>query len=188
MELLTTLPKLNKILEIAEGYYGINESSPAFFHLIDFYNTITPLPRGYRMNYSDSWCAAYVSVVMRRAGIENFPYECGCSEMFNKLRDRGCHILGRPPMPGEIVFFKSSHVGIVNGWGDENWNVPTIEGNSGDMCAHRNHNMFDKNILGWCSPYRYSSEEIKKQIEGNIWGEGINRDFLLKVNNYKLVN
>lgn len=140
------------------------------------------------MNYSDSWCAAYVSVVMRRAGIENFPYECGCIEMFNKLRDRGCHILGRPPMPGEIVFFKSSHVGIVNDWGDENWNVPTIEGNSGDMCAHRNHNMFDKNILGWCSPYRYSFEEIKKQIEGNIWGEGINRDFLLKVNNYKLVN
>lgn len=182
--MLTTLPRLNKILAIAESYNGMRENSDEHHYLVDFYNTISPLPRGYHLKYSDSWCAAYVSVVMRRSGILEFPYECGVFEMFNRLKERGCIIYGRPPMPGEILFFKSSHVGIVNGWMTQVWECPTIEGNSADMCTHRTHFLKDENILGWTSPYRYTTEEIKLQIEGGVWGSGDARDYMLLINNY----
>lgn len=182
--MLTTLPRLNKILEIAETYNGVKELSEAHLHLVDFYNTINPLPRGYKLKYADSWCAAYVSVVMRRAGILEFPFECGVFEMFNKLKERNCVIYGRPPMPGELIFFKSSHVGIVNGWLGEDWKAPTIEGNTANMCAHRKHYLLDESILGWASPYRYNREEIGLQIEGGVWGSGVARDYMLQVNNY----
>lgn len=182
--MLTTLPKLNKILEIAESYNGIYEGSEAHHHLVDFYNTLSPLPRGYHLKYSDSWCAAYVSVVMRRSGILEFPYECGVFELYKKLIKKGCVVQGRFPMPGEILFFKSSHVGIVNGWIQNNFTVSTIEGNTSDMCAHRRHNLLHKNILGWASPYRYNVNEIQKQLDGNVWGDSETASKLLYINGY----
>lgn len=182
--MLTTLPKLNKILEIAESYNGVKEGSRAHLHLVDFYNTLSPLPRGYSLLYTDSWCAAYVSVVMQRAGIKDFPFECGVFEMYKKLMEKRCVIQGRFPMPGEILFFKSSHVGIVNGWVQNDFTVSTIEGNTADMCAHRRHNLLDKNILGWTSPYRYSADEIQKQLAGNVWGDNDTASKLLYINGY----
>lgn len=184
--MLTTLPKINKILEISEGYEGVKELSDVHLHMVDFYNTFKPLPRGYRVKYSDSWCAVYVSVVMRRAGILDFPVECGVFEMLKLLQAKGCYIIGRFPMPGEIVFFRSSHVGIVNGWIGEDFMCPTIEGNTGNACLHRKHDIRSKDILGWCSPYRYSREEISLQINGNVWGipNSATCMDLLKINDY----
>lgn len=182
--MLTTLPKLNKILEIAETYNGIYEGGEVHRHLVDFYNTTTPLPRGYHLKYTDSWCAAYVSVVMQCAEIKEFPFECGVFEMYKKLMEKGCIIQGRFPIPGEILFFKSSHVGIVNGWVQNDFTVSTIEGNTADMCAHRRHNLLHKNILGWASPYRYSVYEILQQVDGKVWGDSETASKLLYINGY----
>lgn len=165
------LQRLEKIIKTAESWYGISEGTREHANLVGIYNRISPLPRGYQLKLTDAWCAAYVSVVMLQCGFD-FPFECGVFDMWKKLLDRGCRIIGRVPIPGELIFFRSSHVGFVRDWTTANYKVPTIEGNSGDMVAHRMHNVYSPNILGFMSPFRYTDTELKEQINAGIWGSG----------------
>lgn len=165
------LQRLEKIVKTAESWYGISEGTREHANLVGMYNLINPLPRGYKLKVTDSWCAAYVSVVMAQCGYK-FPFECGVFEMWKKLHAQGCQIIGRVPIPGELVFFKSSHVGIVRDWVSLNYLMPTIEGNSSDMVAHRQHYVYHDSILGFMSPFRYTNGELKEQINAGIWGDG----------------
>lgn len=165
------LQRLEKIVQTAENWYGISEGTREHSNLVGMYNRISPLPRGYKLKLTDSWCAAYVSVVMLQCGYD-FPFECGVFEMWKKLREQGCQVIGRVPIPGELIFFTSSHVGIVRDWVPLDYMVPTIEGNSGDMVAHRKHQLYHQSILGYMSPFRYTNTEIKEQLNAGIWGGG----------------
>jgi hypothetical protein len=50
-----------KLVEQAKAWLGKKESDGSFREIIDLYNSHTPLARGYKVKYTDSWCAAFVS-------------------------------------------------------------------------------------------------------------------------------
>ena len=50
-----------QILSQARSWLGAKEGSSTHHHIIDVYNAHTPLPRGYKVTYSDAWCATFTS-------------------------------------------------------------------------------------------------------------------------------
>ena len=49
------------VVEQAKKWVGKNEADGSFKEIIDIYNSDTPLARGYKVKYTDEWCAAFVS-------------------------------------------------------------------------------------------------------------------------------
>ena len=56
-----------QICHLAESMSGRSEADGTYGPIIETYNSIRPLPRGYRMKPGDPWCAAYVSAVAQDA-------------------------------------------------------------------------------------------------------------------------
>lgn len=189
------IDRLRLIKSIAESYEGIKEGSKEHHQLIDDYNSILPHPRGYKMSYNDSWCAAYVSVVMLCSGISTFPYECGVMEMRDALWKQNCLIKGRLPHFGELIIYKYSHVGIILGSNDNTGYLLSMEGNASNKVkmVESNH-LYDKNIQCYASPWKYSLNEIAWQVRNGWYGNGAERSIRLEQGGYnpeqvqKLVN
>ncbi len=81
-----------------QGMAGFNESNGRFKEIIDMYNNVKPLPRGYAVKYSDEWCDTCVSAAAVKAGCEELIGRvCGVEkhiEIFKHQRqscDRGLH-------------------------------------------------------------------------------------------------
>lgn len=83
------------------------------------YNKIRPLPEGYTLKVSDDWCAAYVSVIMYRAGFKRIS-ECSVPRMLLLAKSSGTwRDKSYKPVPGDIVIYDwdeikdGDHVGII---------------------------------------------------------------------------
>ena len=79
-----------QVVDKAVSYVGLKESDGSHKKIIDLYNSIKPLPVGYKMDYTDAWCAAYVSAVAQACGLTGiiFP-ECGCDRMIALYKKAG---------------------------------------------------------------------------------------------------
>lgn len=63
----------------AISYLGVVEGSEKHKYIIDTYNKISPLPQGYKVKYTDSWCATFVNAIAKFCGLLNIiPAECSC--------------------------------------------------------------------------------------------------------------
>jgi hypothetical protein len=79
---MTELQVRQKFVKTAESYLGCKESDGSHKKIIDLYNTISPLPRGYKVKYTDAWCATYVSAMGVAAGLQDIILsECSCEKM-----------------------------------------------------------------------------------------------------------
>ena len=68
-----------KFVDNAVAFLGTNERDGSHRQIIDIYNSISPLPRNYKMTYTDPWCAAFVSVVAKLSKMLSIiPAECSC--------------------------------------------------------------------------------------------------------------
>ena len=56
-----------KFVNEAIKYVGVKEGSAKHKYIIDTYNKIVPLPSGYKVKYTDAWCATFVSGSSPRA-------------------------------------------------------------------------------------------------------------------------
>ena len=66
------------LVAAAESRLGCNEADGSHKPIIDRYNAQEPLPMGYTMQYTDSWCAAFVSTAAMDASLTSIiPTECG---------------------------------------------------------------------------------------------------------------
>lgn len=124
------------ILEYAVGAIGIKEGTPQHHALVDMYNTVRPYPRGYKLEYNDKWCAAFITVCADRAGLKHFPRECGADEMRKKFNNTEYYHTTTPSI-GDIIWYTYSHVGII-------YNIlpthyVTIEGNANDQVLVQHH-------------------------------------------------
>ena len=56
------------VVNQAKAWLGYNEADGSHRAIIDLYNTQNPRPRGYKVTYTDAWCATFVSAVAVKLG------------------------------------------------------------------------------------------------------------------------
>lgn len=149
---------LDTMVNTAASLLGTAEGSESHRAIIDTYNHIDPLPRGFRMTMTAPWCAAFVTAVSRISGnADAIPAECGCPEMIRLFLKRGIAVGRRYPKRGDIIFYDwngdkvADHVGIVQYVSDKG-KVTTIEGNYSDSVKSRVIDFNDYSIYGYASP------------------------------------
>ena len=161
--------KLNDVISVIQSFHGCNEADGSHKKIIDIYNGHKPLPRGYKVKYTDAWCATYVSAVFIMCGDDSF-MECGCPEMIEKLKSLG-YWKGRnyTPKTGTIVFYDwngdriADHVGIVRTRNNDNTLI-VDEGNIQDSAKQRVISGDSSAIFGYAQPI-YDEGKTEKVIE-----------------------
>ena len=118
----------NDIVSQARAWLGKREGNNTHREIIDVYNAHRPLARGYKVKYTDAWCATFVSAVAIKCGATHIiPTECSCSKMITLFKQLGSwwERDDYKPSAGDIVFYdwgdsgngdnkgSADHVGIV---------------------------------------------------------------------------
>ena len=154
-----------EIVNQAKSWVGRKESDGTHRVIIDVYNSIYPLPRGYRMTYTDPWCATFVSACAQVWGLTGIIYpECGCIPMINLYKQHGRWMEDDAyvPQPGDVIFYDwqdsgvgdnvgaSDHVGLVASVDGDVINI--IEGNCGNMVQYTARKINSRYIRGYGLP------------------------------------
>lgn len=154
-----------KVVTAAVAWLGCKEADGSHKKIIDTYNAHAPLARGYRVKYTDAWCATYVSAVAIVAGVTDIlPTECGCGKMIELFRKLGTweENDAHTPEPGDVIFYDwdddgkgdctgaPEHVGLVVSVSGGTMKI--IEGNKGNAVAYRTMQVNGKYIRGYGCP------------------------------------
>lgn len=156
----------NRVVTVAQSWLGVKEGTTQHQLIIDTYNSYLPLPRGYKVTYTDSWCAAFVSAVGIKTGMTRImPVECSCAELLKLYQARGRWVEddGYIPSPGDLILYDwqdtgvgdnrgaPDHVGIVEKVTNGK-TISVIEGNYSDMVKRRMLAVDSRSIRGYCCP------------------------------------
>lgn len=166
-----------RVVDIAVSWYGRKETDGSHRVIIDTYNGHAPLARGYKVKYTDSWCATFGSAVAIAAGYTDIiPTECGCGQMIalfqalNRWVENDAYV----PDPGDYIFYDwddtgagdctgwPEHVGIVISVFDNV--IKVIEGNKDDAVGYRDLMVNGRYIRGYGVP-EYSAKAVIKTPE-----------------------
>lgn len=162
----------NEIVKQAQAWIGLKESDGSHNKIIDIYNTISPLPRGYKLRYTDAWCAGTISalaVVCKATDI--IPLECSCLRMIDKAKSMGIWAENDAyvPLPGDIMMYdwddagsgdntnNPDHVGIVEKVSGNT--ITVIEGNFDNAVKRRSVLVNGKYIRGYIVPKYATGDE-----------------------------
>ena len=161
---------------VNEAYYWKPAPQGGTRHqeLVECYNKIRPLPRGYTMKLSDAWCAAFVSVVMHKCGMADIAvFDPGCYNMMKGYISHGrsswVNGAGYRPKAGDIIMFNwaknpsgvPDHVGFVAKV--EGNTLTCIEGNISKNVGERTLQIGDARIRGYCLP-NYASMAVADSL------------------------
>lgn len=150
----------NELLDLARAWIGKKESNGSHKEIIDIYNSHKPLARGYKVKYTDSWCAVFISALAIKCnGTDIIPTECGCGQMISLFKNIGSWQENQNVTPnlGNIIFYDwnktdgwPEHVGIVESvTGNQ---ITVIEGNKNDAVARRTIQVGNAAIRGYGIP------------------------------------
>lgn len=155
----------SKYVKVAQNWIGKKEADGSHREIVDLYNKTTPLPVGYKVTYTDAWCATFVSACGIKAGITDIVLrECSCPRMIElyKKAGRWKEADNYKPEAGDIVMYdwqdsgvgdntgNPDHVGIVE---KVSGNAMTIiEGNINNAVGRRNLTVNGRYIRGYCLP------------------------------------
>lgn len=154
-----------QLIQTAEKWLGCKEEDNSHTAIIDLYNTQEVLPMSYEVQYTDSWCATFVTAAAMEAGLTDIiPPECGCQrqiELFRQLdgwQEKDTYV----PLPGDIIYYawEDNPVGDCTGWADHVgivvgtcWPyIKVIEGNKDDRVDYRVTTIWDPTIRGYGLP------------------------------------
>lgn len=141
--------------------------------VIEVYNSQKPLPRGYKLQAKDPWCASTVSAVFILNGCPDFA-ECSCPVMVKKAKDLGIWVENDAYIPkiGDVVQYdwqdngkgdnvgEPDHVGIVI---KVDGNKITLrEGNKNGTIGNRTIDVNGKFIRGFITPHFEDDLEEKE--------------------------
>lgn len=171
----------------AKSYLNFSEASGKHRQIIDLYNSMSPLPRGYKVIYTDAWCATFVSAMAIKCKMTDIiPRECGCYyqiEAFKKI-NRWMENDAYRPQAGDIIYYDwqdngigdntgvPDHVGIVCSVSEDN-TIAIIEGNYSDTVKYRYIKVNARNIRGYGLPdyakwaKQHSQKEEDKVVRYN---------------------
>lgn len=174
---ITEAEARQRVISIAVSWYGKKEADGSHRSVIDLYNSHKPLARGYKVRYTDAWCATYGSAVAIAAGYADIiPTECGCGQMIAAFRamNRWVENDAYIPSPGDYIFYDwddtgagdctgwPEHVGIVvSVSGDV---IKVIEGNKDDAVGYREIKVNGRYIRGYGVP-DYGAKVVSKTPE-----------------------
>lgn len=139
--------------------------------VVEIYNSQSKLPRGYKIKYSDAWCAATVSAVFLMNGCNTFS-ECSCAEMIKKAQAAGIWIEddNYRPSIGDVMLYDwqdsgsgnnkgvPDHVGVVVEVTGETLYVR--EGNKSGSIGNRVMRVNGRYIRGYIVPTYEGSDQI----------------------------
>ncbi len=181
-----------EIVKQMQSWVGLKESDGSHKRIIDIYNSIKPLPVGYKLEYTDAWCAGTVSAAAKACNaLDIIPAECSCPRMIELLKKKGIweesddHV----PQPGDLIFYdfqddgkgdntgNPDHVGIVEKV--VGWNITIIEGNLRNAVARRVLQVNDQFIRGYGVP-KYGSNTAESVLEKKEEGFTMEMRYLSK--------
>lgn len=118
--------------DYASLFIGVKQGSTKHKLIVNRYNDIKPLPRGYKVKYSDAWCATFTSFILVSCGCKRKVYECSVERMRKKCNRYliSDNIKGKT---NDLIFYDwnndtwCDHVGIIYKVDSKNYYV--IEGN-----------------------------------------------------------
>lgn len=157
------------------SFLHVQEGSQEHKGLIDLYNSYKPLPRGYKMSYTDSWCASFMSDGIYMMDLNyTVPMECSCYFMMENAkaignwRYRDGIDLSRV-QEGDFILYNwnnvadPDHIGcIVKKTGSM---LQVIEGNHNDSVGYRYIDFYDKSVMGFILPDYESHPEVDHNEE-----------------------
>lgn len=180
-----------KILEIARSKLGYGEANGKHKLIVDAYNRHTPLARGYKVRYTDAWCATFISAVAIEAGYTAIiPTECGCDAMIKLFQKMGCWVENDAytPKPADVIFYdwqdsgagdckgSADHVGYVESV--SNGVITVLEGNISDKVGRRTIKVNGRYIRGYGVPHydatttKKTVAEVAQEVIAGKWGNG----------------
>lgn len=176
----------NQIVKQAQMWVGCKESNGTHKHIIDIYNNDKPLPRGYKVKYTDEWCATFVSAVGIKCDAKDIILkECSCSKMIELHKANGTWVENDAyvPAPGDLILYdwedkkpkeentnRPNHIGIVEKVVGNT--ITVIEGNYRASVKRRTLKVNGKYIRGYVVP-KYEVEKVETvNIEMNVLREG----------------
>lgn len=179
------------LVDCATQWLGYNEADGSHKAIIDIYNNHTPLARGYKLKYTDSWCAATVSAAAITAGYTDIiPTECSCGQMIALFSKAGRWVEDDAYIPlfGDYIFYDWDDTGSGDntGWPDhvgivasvQDGVIRAIEGNKDNKVDYRTLAVNSKGIRGYGVP-EYASKATAKEPEyylQDVWhGKSIAR-------------
>lgn len=175
----------SEMIKLAQSWIGKKESDGSHKSIIDIYNSHKPLARSYKVKYTDSWCATFVSAVAIELGYTDIiPTECSCQKMIELFKEKGIWVENenRTPKAGDIIFYdwQDNGKGDNKGWSDHvgivekvaNGKITVIEGNYGNAVKRRTLSVNGKYIRGYGVP-KYDIERVKTvNIELDVLKKG----------------
>lgn len=163
----------SNVVSIMKGWLGWSEANGKHKKIVDIYNNHKPLARGYKVQYTDEWCATAVSAAFIKAGLTDIGFtECSCNRMIDlyKAKGRWEESDSYDPKIGDIVMYDwqdngigdnvgfADHVGLVAAINGTRLTI--IEGNKNESVSYRSINTNGKYIRGYCLP-DYASKASK---------------------------
>ena len=149
---------LNKVLDIARSYLGVETDSATHKKIVDAYNSVDPKPVGYTATYDDDWCDIFVTTVFQQAGLSDLiGRECGVQRHIGIMEKKGIWKGKSQPKVGDIVTFDwdgggfADHIGIVESV--NNGVITTIEGNSALYAGSTAKTKVNRKTYNWNSNY-----------------------------------
>lgn len=140
--------------------------------VVDVYNAQKPLPRGYKLQMKDPWCAATVTAVFLMNGYNDIA-ECSCPVMVKKAKDLGIWVEDDAYVPqiGDIIMYDwqdsgkgdnlgtPDHVGIVISVTKNK--IMVREGNKNKTLGNRDVTVNQACIRGYITPPYETDTGIK---------------------------
>ena len=149
---------LNKVLDIARKYMGVETGTREHKKIVDAYNSVDPKPVGYTATYDDDWCDIFVTTVFQQAGLSDLiGRECGVQRHIGIMEKKGIWQGRTQPKVGDIVTFDwdgggwADHIGIVESV--NNGVITTIEGNSISYAGSGENPSVKRKTYNWNSSY-----------------------------------
>jgi hypothetical protein len=164
-----------QVVDTVNGWVGRNELEGTHKKIIDIYNTYMPHPRGYKLQYTDSWCAGTVSAVAIINKLTDIiPIECSCTEMIALFKKHSISKWeendGYIPQKADFIFYDWNDNGIGDDIGSPehvgtvinctNNKIIVVEGNYQNSVKVRTLDVNGKYIRGFGLPnYAYKADK-----------------------------
>lgn len=181
----------NRLIEQLEKWVDIKNHKP----IIDVYNTLTPLPRGYKVSYNDQWCATGLSAAIILTDMEDIiGTECSCGQFIEifKRKDIWIEDGSITPKRGDIILYNwDDGVQPNDGWAEHIGIVTKVANNKITVleCNYRNSVGYRTIQVGWGYIRGYgrpnyevdipTNEELADQVIKGLWGNGTARKIAL---------